>query len=487
VSGPRRWLRGLEVDLRSLALFRIGLGLVLLADLLLRVPLVGVFYSDQGVLPREAMLRISGDRYITGLYHLTGSAPVQLLVLLVAILFALGFTAGYRTRLCGAVSWFLLISLHARNPLVLHGGDSVLRLLLFWSIFAPVNARLSLDKALNPGAPALPVTHLSPATLAIVFQICGIYWFAAAEKMHPVWVTDRTAVYYALSLDQFATPLGKLLLEHPGVMRLMTSGTLVLELFGPLLAISPVATAPLRLVAAVSFMGFHLGLAVTMWLDLFPWVCIAAWCVFLPGALWDRLRPLWARLAAPVRRPGLPSWLIPPPPRAVGLAGSLCVLFVLAVSTASFLDVLPSRRSAAGSITSPLVRAMMLDQTWRMFAPYPSLQDGWFVIEGLSDRAERFDLWRGGGRPTAAKPAHFREVFPSTQWGAYLTGLRPDRRREYRPYYGRYLCRSWNQSHGPADQVRLVALTYMIETTPPPGERAGPAIPEIVWLQPCTP
>lgn len=583
-----RWLRGLEVDLRSLAIFRVALGLVLLADLLIRIPQLAEFYTDRGVLPREAIIRFFGTPWLLSVHYMSGMWMVQLFLFLVAVLLAVGFISGYRTRLCAAASWFLLLSMHARTPFVLHGGDAVLRLLMFWSIFVPLNARFSLDRALNPTEPALPTRHLSPASLALVFQICGIYWFAAAEKMHPIWLTERSAVYYALSLDQFATPLGKLLLGYPEVMRLMTTGTLVLELLGPILAISPFFTGPLRILIATSFIGFHAGLALTMRLDLFPWVCVAAWLVFLPGLLWDQLgrrrisRPvatitvffdggcgfcrravlivrqlLGLRVvelreaqsdseAAALMRAGN-SWVIrdaegshftgysgflelcrhstvgvwlagvlasrpvkavgdrvyrwiaahrtsagryltsmtPPAPRLLGVVGSLLVLLCLFLATASFLGALPRRRSAVGSVTGAVVYMTMLDQSWKMFAPYPTPEDGWYVIEGLTEDGRRFDLWNGGGPPTEAKPADFRNAFPSTQWLAYLAGLRRARNREYRPYFGHYLCRSWNERHLEVDQVRLVSINYMLEITPPPGEPTSPALPELVWQQPC--
>ena len=484
-------MRGLEVDLRSLALFRIALGLVMVVDLLQRLPQLTAFYTDQGVLPRDAIIRFYGSQWLVSGHHMSGAWSVQLLLFLLAVLFATGFMVGYRTRLCALVSWVLLVSMHARNPFVLHGGDAVLRLLVFWSIFAPLNARLSLDRALNPTEPALPVRHLSPASLALVFQICGIYWFAAAEKMHPVWLIERTAVYYAMSLDQFATPVGRLLLEYPEIMRLMTTGTLMLELFGPILAISPFFTAPLRILVATSFIGFHLGLALTMRLDLFPWVCVAAWLAFLPGALWDRWEAWRAsagdRVSHSIAAGRLAAWpalarLRPPPPRPIGVVGSLGVLFFLFLATASFLGALSSRR---GSVTRAFVHMTMLDQSWKMFAPYPSREDGWFVIEGLTEDGRRFDLWYGGSSPTEAKPADFRKAYPNTQWGAYLTGLRSGRKREYRPYFGRYLCRAWNDQHARAERVRLVSINYMVEITPAPGERPTPAVPEVVWQQPC--
>jgi hypothetical protein len=483
-SGARpagsRWLRGLEVDLRSLALFRVAMGLVILADLALRLPLLRPLYTDAGVLPREALLGLSGSHF-PSLHLVSGSWGWQLALLLLAALLAVGFTLGYRTRLCAAGSWFLLLSLHARNPFVLHGGDAVLRLLLFWSIFAPLNQRFSLDRALNPGARLLPDRHISPASLALVFQICGIYWFAAAEKMHPVWLGEQSAVYYALSLDQFATPIGRFLLGYPGLLQLMTTGTLLLELFGPLLAISPFYTTALRILVPCGFIGFHLGLALTMWLDLFPWVCIGAWLAFMPGAVWDRLR-----IGRPTQDPGAAvprGFWRPPPPRPVGVSGSLAVLFFLVLATASFVDAVPGGRR---SPLRQLLRATMMDQSWRMFAPYPSAEDGWFVIEGLRRDGKAFDVWNGGGTPTDDKPANLRDrAYPNTQWLAYLSGLRSDRKRDYRPYFGRYLCRTWNEGHDGIDGVRLVVIRYLVEITPPPGRPAYPAVPEVVWLQPC--
>lgn len=467
------------MDLRSLALFRIAVGLVLLTDLLLRLPQLTVFYTDRGVLPREAVLQFANLRWIFSIHYASGGWLYQFSLCLVAIVAAIGLILGYRTRLCAVLSWLLLLSLHARNIQVLHGGDAVLRLLLFWGMFAPLNARWSLDQRLNPQAPLLPVADLSPASLALVFQVCGIYWFAAAEKMHPVWLGEQSAVYYALSLDLFATSVGRALLQYPDLLRLMTTATILLEMFGPLLAILPFGSTALRIFMPASFIGFHLGLALTMRLDLFPWVCMAAWLAFLPSVVWDRWEPRSIRLPSWVQR------LRAPVPRPIGIAGTVVVFAFLLVSTASFVGALPDRRSAVGALTYPIVRLTMIDQSWRMFAPFPSPVDGWYVIDGVTADGRLLDVWRSGGAPTDAKPEDFRSVYPNTQWLAYLGGIRWESRREYRPYLGRYLCREWNDRHGRADWLRLVTMTYMIEITPPPGEPATPAYPEVVWLQPC--
>jgi hypothetical protein len=478
VSTSSRWLRGLVVDLRSLALFRIALGICLVTDLLLRIPEIHDFYTDQGVLPRQAIDLLAGSRTAFSLHFLSGGWGIQLLLFAVSILFAVGFTLGYRTRLCAAMTFLLVTSMHARNPYVLHGGDAVMRLLLLWSIFAPLNARFSLDRALNPTAPPLPATHVSPASIALVFQVCGIYWYAAAEKIHPVWLGEQSAVYYALNLEIFARKFGHYLLQYPELMRVMTTGTMLLEGFGPLLAISPFFSTPLRLVMVVSFIGFHAGLGLSMRLALFPVVCAAAWLALIPGAFWDRVEARLRRSPRSALR--VPEWLRPPPPALPGVGLNRAALIFLLLAVLSFTDVF-SRRSVPGRAIS----FAMLDQRWRMFAPFPSKEDGWYVVEGIAPSGEMFDVWNGGGTPTWSKPADFGAAFRDSRWTPYLLGLRTDRKRPARPYFGRYLCREWNENHPAAEQIVLVNVIYMVEYTPPPGDSTFQTLPQLVSAQPC--
>ena len=46
----------LTIDARSLALGRIGLALILLFDLLRRIPVLRLFYSNEGLLPNHTLL-----------------------------------------------------------------------------------------------------------------------------------------------------------------------------------------------------------------------------------------------------------------------------------------------------------------------------------------------------------------------------------------------------------------------------------------------
>lgn len=272
------------LDVRSLALFRVALGVMLLLDWVDRLPDLRVLYSDQGMLPRSL---ITGMHPFS-VHMLHGSAWFQGVLLGVALLGSLAVLVGWKTPLACLLSWVLLISIHARNPALMQGGDHLLRALTFWSIFLPLGASWSVDRA-GPGKEPASPGVLSAATVAYVFQICMVYWFAAAWKWLGPWREEGTAVYLALHVDHFPTRLGLWLREYPDICWWLTHGTIWLETLGPVLLLLPFHVGLQRLVAIAAFILFHAGLALCMELGHFPFVCMIAWLPFVPSSFWDKL------------------------------------------------------------------------------------------------------------------------------------------------------------------------------------------------------
>src|SRR5256714_7980191 len=99
-----------SLDLRSLALFRIALGAVLLGDLVVRASDLTVFYTDFGVLPRAALLDKFSPAQRFSLHLMSGQMLVQALLFVVAGVFALMLFFGARTRLATFASWLMLVS-----------------------------------------------------------------------------------------------------------------------------------------------------------------------------------------------------------------------------------------------------------------------------------------------------------------------------------------------------------------------------------------
>jgi hypothetical protein len=282
-----------SLDLRSLALLRVGIGIILICDWIDRLPELAIHYSDAGILPRNA---ITGLHPIS-LHMFSGEWWFQAVLAGIALVFSLLVLVGWRTPFVLLISWFLLISVHSRNPAVMQGGDQLLRAMMFWGMFLPLGARYSVDSSLSPSVPH-PISQggrggdkrvLSPASVAYIVQLCLVYWFASTWKWTPEWRTEGTAVYLALKADYFATRFAHFLLGYPEFLRYLTFGTLWLEALGPAVLFFPFAPALQRLLVIFAFILFHVGLALSLELSNFPWVCCVAWLALLPTSFWDRI------------------------------------------------------------------------------------------------------------------------------------------------------------------------------------------------------
>ena len=171
------------IDLRSLAFFRVCLGLVLFADLISRSSDLAVHYTDWGLLPRGVLIDEFLNSWYISVHLISGKLWVQAVLFTIAACFALSLIVGYRTRLSTVVSWFFLVSLHARNPMVLLVGDNLLRMLLFWSMFVPLGASYSVDAALQTEPEQVPKSVFSAGTFALLAQVVILYVVSALQKV----------------------------------------------------------------------------------------------------------------------------------------------------------------------------------------------------------------------------------------------------------------------------------------------------------------
>ncbi len=282
--------RAFALDIRSLAVFRIGLALIILVDLAGRLPNLTAFYTDAGIMPREFVLREYFREGVWSLHVLGGEAGFILALFALAAVAALFLLFGYRTWWATLLSWLLLLSLQNRAPIILTGGDELLRHFLFWSLFLPLGACFSADRALSRNPEDPPVSVTSGGTVALIAQIISVYFFSALLKTGEEWLAEASAIYYALSIDQITTTFGRSLLQLPDALLAgMTRAVYWLELAGPFLLVSPVATGTVRGLAIAVFVAFHLGLASSFHMGIFPWVNILGMLALLPSGFWDGL------------------------------------------------------------------------------------------------------------------------------------------------------------------------------------------------------
>jgi hypothetical protein len=451
-SPSSRLRRVFGLDPRSLALFRIGLGLLVLANLAGRASVFAALYGDGGVLPQQVVARVAPwwpTPYFA--YMLDGSGPALAAVALASVGFALLLVLGLYTRLATTLSWFLLVSLNTRNFLATSYEDYVLMLLLFFGIFLPLGARFSLDaRGKSESAPTEPV--VSGGSVALLIQFGCIYLFAALLKTGAAWHSEGSAVAYAMSQNYVGRSFTAAALEHAELLAFLTHVTWIWELLVPFMLLSPVWNGPVRSFAVGSIWAFHAGLGIFMALFLFPWVMGVGALALLPAWAWERLS--LAR-ATPVRRPKPEPGVGPNITAWIGHGLPLAALaYVLASNLASL---------SAGSELPGLLRrvgqVLPLDQKWAMYAPSPERWDYFYVVPGTLADGGRVDLLRGGRPFSIDPPSSLPWRGPSRPWGLYLDHARVHRQKGPGLGLASWYCRSWNEDHH--GEERLLKLEWI--------------------------
>src|SRR4051794_36582023 len=93
------------IDPRSLAAGRIALALVLLLDLAKRAAELGLWYSNEGLLPNHTLLWRPTHRWVFSFFYMASSPGEAALGMLVCALAYLALLIGYRTRFAHLASF----------------------------------------------------------------------------------------------------------------------------------------------------------------------------------------------------------------------------------------------------------------------------------------------------------------------------------------------------------------------------------------------
>ncbi len=444
------------IDLRALACMRISLSVVMLIDLIQRSTELTSHYTNDGLLPRHALIA-DPHHHLFPTFHTLIDEPWFIITLFFLHgLAILGLLFGYRTRLMTALCWLFGVSLHNRNLYITSGGDSFILLLLFFSVFLPLGKRYAIDARHHP--PANEQVHLSIAGAALILQIISLYFFGALLKTDVQWIPDGSAVYAALhSLFALDWAPAALLREWTWAHRPLTYAVYGLELIGPLLLLT--IWHPLARVVIVALLALmHLGFALTLNIGHFPYVNLSALLVLLPPALWNRL-PL----------PSLsPSFTVHK------LAKQWQIIAALPLCLMLYYNIvhLPGLSHRWSPDAYRLMHGLRLAQYWNMFAPYPFSATGWLLKRGVTQNGRIINLRTG--QPVQAddftKPHSIADHFGTARQLKYasIVLFAPHKAYLY-PHYADWVCHQWNHQRQPDDPSRITHsyVTLFIEQTMP--------------------
>ena len=267
----------------TIALFRILFGGLLFANALLLLREAPLWLGPDGVLSSSwHRAQFGSSRFCLLAYLPQTDRAIQLLLAL-HLAAAVFLAVGLFTRTSAVIVFATLVSIHHRNPMITHSGDSLLRLMAFLLIFSQAGAAYSLDRVLSADAGA-PV-QASPWCLRVMqLQISILYLRAFAGKLRGETWRDGTAVFYPIVLMEYRRfPLPRPF-QTLTWLRAATWGTLVVELaLGTIVWIDE-----LRYPVLAAGVLLHLTIDYFMNLQLFGWTMIICLVLFLdpPDVAW---------------------------------------------------------------------------------------------------------------------------------------------------------------------------------------------------------
>ena len=572
-----------SLDLRSLALVRVCLGLLCFIDIANRIPQINTFYSDHGILPRFVLIDQFELAWRMSLLDLNGSSLFAFGLAIIGLVSSLLFMLGWRTKLNNFISWIVIMSFQARFPEVNHGGDNLLRMLLLWIFFLPSNTYYSVDSVLS-GQTKKESSYFGFSSFSWITQILYVYVFTFLYKWDPSWYKNFDSVYYAMSLDMFTTTLGKGLLSFPLLMQFLSFFTFALEGLGPIMLLIPWKNSFFRGLNVCLFFALHIGIWLTLELGNFAPACLIMWMAMIPTTFWEskifkkhsqgqstiyydpdcgfcrkfcflvkdflflpnlhvvsgetnpdilkiiQTKKSWVFINEQgmfIRWNALSQMLLKSNffifcwlgklfsifnfnfiynfisskrgylGRILNLIGfeninshegrfkKIILSFFIFITLAWNIEGITN--SKYFKIESPfdeIVFALQLNQQWNMFAPRPMRDDGWFITEAMLASGVKWDILNNH-EIKFQKPDAVQNTYPSSQWRKFMLNLRTDDNGTYKLWFGRYLCRRWNDTHPDSLSLTDYKLSFMRETTPQMGSPLPAPAMEVVWNHHC--
>jgi hypothetical protein len=508
MSEMREWWRYLRViyltvDPRSLGLFRVGFGLVLLSDLVRRWVGLEFWYANSGLLPNHTLLwRPPAERMFSLFFTISSVREAQLGFVVCGVVYVM-FLFGYRTRWAQLLALVARVSLNSRLAVLENGGDMVMDLLCLLTLPLPLGLRFSLDavataqhEARASGAGArLPDWARRPvvsvAVLGLLLQFSAIYFFNAASKNGLAW-RDGSAVHYALHQDKLVTWLGVWMREHlPGpALHALTRATLATEWLGCLLLITPVFVKQARLVAVCLMPLLHLGFALGLNLGGFSPAMMSFFPLLLCAEHWQTLSRRFGRSAAELRAALERGALVVvrllrapplarPTPLARALGDAAIVTLLLAITSEVLNDntpVPPALRFAQPAWAKAVIEYPRILQGWRMFASEPPRVDSMIHVDATTAKGEHVDPYN---RVASDQPFPAGNVVPthmgqSQFFVMYSERIANQNYAAYRQAFSEWLVAYPERTGRPEDCLLSYEVYLVTDQSPLWGARSAP-------------
>jgi len=442
-----------SIDLRSLALFRVSLALLLFAEICNRAVGFTAHYTDRGVLPSSVMNELMVHQ--PSLLLLSGSEIYAASFFVIAGLSSIMMLVGWHTRVATIAMFIAISSIQTRNPLINHQADALMRFLVMWGIFLPLGVCWSVDarrKRIRRDRGSV----YSVASAALLLQGMFVYLVVAVSKFqYDIWWAGDS-LWAVLQVDSYARPLGEFLLNYPDLVALLAYGSMVLEALFPILLFLPWQRDRARTLCVLLATLFQLNIFFVVNVGTFNPLTILMLFPFLPAWFWDRFTKI-----APPQKSLVASERMSTGMRLGRAAATSLVSVLLAYTVISNLSALRKGEHLFPEPLASIGFALNLDQRWRMFANAGVTPQGWHVVAGKLPDDRWIDMIRGDIPPSTQRPENYSSSMINGAWRLYWSAISQDYTLPLRKPFGDYLCNDWNSNSDADHQVDRVEVIYL--------------------------
>ncbi len=265
----------------GLTIFRLLLSFLVIRGMFLYFNYSDLLFGKDGIAPYqqyEQQLESLGLSFMKIPFELFPPHYYLWCVVALTFLFALGIGKWFT----GALLYVAILNLHLRNPLILDGSDNIILVTLPFVIIADAHRHYSYNWPRFSCEQTGAFHYIRQlAAWGFMLQICIVYFVTGIVKLNTdVWF-NGTANYYILQLHEFeATKWNIVLARNALFAKATTWATLVFEILFPF----AVLYRPAKYAWLLFGLLFHLGIWFFMRIDVFPWIMIATYFVFITDA-----------------------------------------------------------------------------------------------------------------------------------------------------------------------------------------------------------
>jgi uncharacterized membrane protein YphA (DoxX/SURF4 family) len=260
------------------AAFRILQGIMYLQFALSLTPDLYIWFGAPGIVTEKTLYTDAVNKLNILSYFPTSNEWV-FAVWMAMIIASICLTIGFQTRIASIIVFIVIVTFANRNGYLFNAGDTYLRTVAFWLVFAPSNQVWSIDSWLRNRKRKAPYDPLISAWTwrALQIQMCIVYYSAFYAKTGGWYWSVGEAVYIAArfeSLQRIPMPFS---FDTMLFSQLFTFGTLFIEFA----LFTLIWVRELRYYVLACGLCMHLTIDWFMSIPMFEWLMIVSFVLFI--------------------------------------------------------------------------------------------------------------------------------------------------------------------------------------------------------------